>query len=157
MSVEDEIGAMRAQLGAPNDARLAMMLNVQRSAIAQWKKRGRVPDKARLRAEAMAEELARGDSARVEYVSDPSSGRLLSRALALKYMNDSASVADATANGYMFRALFLDQLYPAAKALMIEATGAHPDGDDEAAYRQLFAAPDLEARFLRALTKLHQE
>lgn len=47
VTVDDEIGALRAAVGAKTDMELAELLGVRRSAISQWKARGAVPKKYR--------------------------------------------------------------------------------------------------------------
>lgn len=51
--VEELVEAMKAQAGASSDAQLASILGVERSAVSQWKRRGKVPKAALLKVSAL--------------------------------------------------------------------------------------------------------
>jgi hypothetical protein len=57
-SVELQIIEMRREIGAATDAELAAALEVNPSAISQWRKRGKVPDKAIRRLETIRKKKA---------------------------------------------------------------------------------------------------
>ena len=58
-SLERLISDMRREIGATTDAELAARLEINPSAISQWRKRGKVPDKALRRIQAIREQRLR--------------------------------------------------------------------------------------------------
>lgn len=54
-NIENEIDALRAAIGASNDAQLVEMLGYSHGAISQWRRRGSIPEKAKQKVAAYRE------------------------------------------------------------------------------------------------------
>jgi hypothetical protein len=85
-TVDEIIATMREITGAKSDAELAGMLDLQRSAIAQWKKRQSVPEKAKRKADHIAFAQERSNRATVWAASLPAEIAGYARALAVAYL-----------------------------------------------------------------------
>lgn len=134
---------MKRQLSAATDSELAAALDIQRSAISQWKKRGAVPAKARRRCELIARHQDENEQARRQFSALPATIRQISRALALRYVIQTTELGDEEAGALLARALFLDEIERAAYILLTE-TMAQAGLDAPTAYRRLCVSPDLE-------------
>lgn len=142
MDVEAEIAELRQQAGARNDAELASLLFIHRSAISQWRKRGSVPDKAKAAVQKLkANQQADRDAAN-ELNAVPPGVRQLARALAIYYSTpsdydvDQPSQRKALARELKLSALHFYEAERAA-ALLLTAVVENEDGDVEAAYEWL--------------------
>jgi hypothetical protein len=141
--VEQEIDALKRQLGASTDSQLAAVLGLQRSAIAQWKKRGAVPDKARRAIEWTVAHRGANDEARAEFSRLPATLRQISRAISLLYVIRSTEEGDNEPAVLLDRALFLDELERAAYILLSE-TMKREGLDAPEAYRRICTATTFE-------------
>lgn len=85
-ALEVEIAALRARLGASSDSDLASLLGIGRSAVSQWRKRGRIPRSALLKAERLLSTRLVERRYHQEATRLPESVAQFSRALAILFI-----------------------------------------------------------------------
>lgn len=155
MSVEEQIAELRQQAGARNDAELASMLFIHRSAIAQWKKRGTVPDKARRAVEKLRLNHAAERSAASELDRLPVGVRQLARALAILYLKPSRADLDdsrevkALARELKVAALHFQEAERAAALILLRDLKRGVDLD--VSYERLIRAPGFDSMMIEVI------
>ena len=141
--VEDEIARLKSELGAETDAELATVLGLQRSAIAQWKKRGRVPDKAKRRVAWLKEHRNENEYAKEDFNLLSVSLRQICRAVALLYIVRTSDTAALEPDILLGRSLFFDEIERASFLLLSDIMD-NKQIDAAAAYNVIFSLPNLE-------------
>lgn len=151
-AVEVEIDGYKTALGAATDSDFATIMGLQRSTIAQWKKRAAIPESARRRIAWTIAHRQANETARSEFAKLPVTQRHISRAIALLYVVRSTEVSDLGPQEMLNRALFLDEIERAASMLLAE-TMEQERADAGQAYQALFALEpaDFETRLTAIL------
>jgi hypothetical protein len=140
------IEALKRLVGAANDAELAKRLEIQRSAIAQWKKRGRIPDKARRRAEDFADRRDRETEAVLSHPALPTGMQNAARALALRYLMGKTPGNDLSDSKRMF---ILANFFTGLERASYLALNRHWESFEQTlqeAYHSLFADDHLNEK-----------
>ncbi|HEX9933347.1 MAG TPA: hypothetical protein VGB08_10945 [Allosphingosinicella sp.] len=156
MNVDEEIAELRRAAGARSDAELASLLFIQRSAVAQWRKRGSVPERARRSVEKLRAAAAAAKTVRGELDAISPGVRQLARALAIFYSAprgwefDEESDVTALARQLKVASGFFEEAERAA-ALLLEETMLRRGLDLEAAYGHLLAAPWFQREMMDAI------
>lgn len=155
MAVEEEIAELRRVAGASTDSELASLMNLQRSAISQWRKRGKVPDRARRSVEKLAANQDAQKRFRADLESLPVNQRQLARALAILYhdpgpLPDTAAGFTALARELKIAALYFEETERAA-AILLRYRMALDGSDPEAAYLALLRSSSLNQDILTAI------
>lgn len=81
-----EIAELRDRVGASNDAELATALGIQRSAISQWRKRGRIPEKTKADVRRLERNRAAGDASLPAIAALPVIEAEICRAMAIAFI-----------------------------------------------------------------------
>ena len=99
--VSAAVEELKSQVGAASDSQLASMLGVERSAVSQWKRRGKVPKSATLKASAISLAATRNGRFSRYLSSLPQDVVFYGKALAViycakaaTYRNDGETVID---------------------------------------------------------------
>jgi hypothetical protein len=147
--VADGVEALKREVGAATDSELASLLGIQRSAVAQWRRRSKVPEKARLKVKFLVganlhEKMARE---RAEHLSAET--LIYGRALALSVIalktGPFALQADFEALWFRRAALTFDRSAIAA-AEIIAAVMEQTGGTAWDAYRDLLGRAELRTQ-----------
>lgn len=149
-SVEQIIAQMRAATGAASDADLARLLGLQRSAIAQWKKRGSVPAKALRKADQIAFAVTREGQAVAWLETVPQDIRIYAKALAIKcasptdYRVDAMDAKRALALRLYRKASLFEELAVACALKLDQLLQMQPRLTPQSAFISLLFDPYLE-------------
>lgn len=166
MSTEVNLGAvirliddMRKAVGAVTDAELAAKLEVNPSAISQWKKRGSVPDKAIRRVESIREQRAR--LYKLDEFNQTLNPDVRHRAIMLAihfsanrdtWYNGQLSTNEYMSTLGLYAAQF-DAILTASAFMLLEAM--RENGSPEAAFQHLVNGPNLRAEIMSKALALH--
>lgn len=149
-TVEQIIDQMRAATGATSDADLARLLGLQRSAVAQWKKRGSVPAKAMGKADQIAFAITREGQAEAWLETMPQDIRAYAKALAIKcasptdYRAESAEAKRNLALRLYRKASLFEELAVACALKLDQLLQMQPRLTAQSAFISLLFDPYLE-------------
>ena len=155
------IDDMRKAVGAVTDAELAAKLDVNPSAISQWKKRGSVPEKALRRVETIREQRARYYKLdEFNKTLDPNvRHKAIMLAIHFSANRDTWYNGQLDFNEYMstlgLYASQLDAVLAASAFMILEAM--REVGTPEAAFEHLINGPGLRAEIMSRALALHYQ
>ena len=155
------IADMRKAVGAVTDAELAAKLEVNPSAISQWKKRGSVPEKALRRVEAIREQRAK--YYKLDEFNKTLDATVRHRAIMLAIHfaanRDTWFNGQLDTNEYMstlgLYASQFDAVLAACAFMILEAM--RDAGSPEAAFDHLIDGPSLRAEIMSRALALHYQ
>lgn len=150
LSVDGEIEEMKRKLGAASDSELAAVLGFQRSTIAQWKKRGAIPVRAKIMASNLASHIVENNNARWQLSSIAPAIRQISRAISLKYIIQSTEEYDLEPDGLIARAAYMDEIERSAYLLLKEIMKSRKQ-DAPSAFRFICSMDDFETELTKHL------
>lgn len=141
-----ELEEFKRQLNVVSDADLAAILGYQRSAVAQWKKRGSIPESAKQTIHAHIEFRNRNERARFEFSKIPATKRHFAKALVIRYLIETTLEIDGDfePDGLLYRAIEMDN-FELAAAKLLDRQLAEGAKDLSAAFRRVLAAPEFIA------------
>ena len=123
-SLDVEIDELKRAARASTDAELASIIGVKPSAVAQWRRRGRIPDKARFKVDNLLFAKERNDRALNFRQTQSIDVVVYSRALALAYCSKGLDKLDAENVAFYAErlrddALFFEEICAATAIILI--------------------------------------